>query len=87
VTNVTDLARHETLAVAQPTPLDPEIKSRAIPFFNRRVAQAFDLPGISRTVGAPSFAFFAKGGNRKCPHKRVGAKPEHRDAPISHKCM
>ena len=27
-----------------------------------RVAQAFDLAGISNTVGAPSFAFLAKGG-------------------------
>lgn len=26
---------------------------------------AFDLAGISNTVGAPSFAFFAKGGNRR----------------------
>jgi hypothetical protein len=29
----------------------------------RRVAQAFDLAGITNTVGAPSFAQFAKGGN------------------------
>jgi hypothetical protein len=28
------------------------------------VAQAFDLAGITNTVGAPSFAFFAKGGRR-----------------------
>jgi len=30
------------------------------------VAQAFDLAGISNTVGGPSFAFFAKGGIREC---------------------
>jgi hypothetical protein len=31
-------------------------------FLRRRVAQAFDLAGITNTAGAPSFAFFAKGG-------------------------
>jgi len=33
-----------------------------------RAAEAFDLAGTSNTGGAPSFAHFAKGGNRKCPH-------------------
>jgi hypothetical protein len=28
----------------------------------RRVAQAFDLAGITNIVGAPFFAFFAKAG-------------------------
>ena len=32
----------------------------------RRVAQAFDFAGITNRMGAPSFAFFAKGGTRKC---------------------
>jgi hypothetical protein len=32
-----------------------------------RAAQAFDLAGITNTVGAPSFAQFAKGGN----HQRI----------------
>jgi hypothetical protein len=31
-----------------------------------RAAQGFDLAGINITVGAPSFAFFAKGGSWKC---------------------
>jgi len=31
-----------------------------------RVAQAFDLAGITNTVGAPSFAQFAKGGRFNC---------------------
>jgi hypothetical protein len=31
-----------------------------------RVAQAFDFAGITNRMGAPSFAFFAKGGTRKC---------------------
>ena len=31
-----------------------------------RVARAFDVAGISNEMGAPSFAFCAKGGNRKC---------------------
>src|ERR1035437_1289230 len=31
---------------------------------DRRGAQAFDLAGITNTVGAPSFAHFAKGGSR-----------------------
>jgi hypothetical protein len=31
----------------------------------RRVAQAFDFAGITNKMGAPSFAFFAKGGPRK----------------------
>jgi hypothetical protein len=30
-----------------------------------RVAEAFDLAGIENTVGAPSFALFAKGGYHK----------------------
>jgi hypothetical protein len=30
-----------------------------------RVAQAFDLVGITSKVGAPSFGFFAKGGNHE----------------------
>jgi hypothetical protein len=30
------------------------------------VAHAFDLAGITKTAGAPSFAYFAKGGSRKC---------------------
>src|SRR5579862_1046700 len=34
----------------------------------RRMAQALDLAGITNTGGAPSFAFFAKGGSRKCRH-------------------
>jgi len=29
------------------------------------VAQAFDLAGITNTVGAPSFAFLAKGGHQE----------------------
>ena len=33
------------------------------------MAQAFDLPVISKKMGAPSFAFFAKGGSRKCRRK------------------
>jgi hypothetical protein len=36
-----------------------------------RVAQAFDLAGISNTMGAPSFAVFAKGGSRECLCKWV----------------
>jgi hypothetical protein len=35
------------------------------------VAQAFDLAGITNTVGAPSFASFAKGGSWEC-RRRVG---------------
>jgi hypothetical protein len=31
-----------------------------------RVAQAFDFAGITNRMGAPFFAFFAKGGTRKC---------------------
>ena len=31
-----------------------------------RVAQVFDFAGITNGVGAPSFAFFVKGGTRKC---------------------
>jgi hypothetical protein len=31
----------------------------------RRVAQAFDLASITNIVGAPFFAFFAKGGSRE----------------------
>jgi len=34
---------------------------------SRRVAQAFDLAGITNTGGAPSFAFLAKGGY----HERI----------------
>jgi hypothetical protein len=30
--------------------------------FHHERAQALDLAGISNTVGAPSFAYFAKGG-------------------------
>jgi len=30
------------------------------------LAQAFDFAGITDRMGAPSFAFFAKGGTRKC---------------------
>jgi hypothetical protein len=37
----------------------------------RRVAQAFDLAGITNIVGAPFFAFVAKGGSRKC-RRQVG---------------
>jgi hypothetical protein len=33
---------------------------------NGRVAQVFDLAGITNTAGAPSFAHFAKGGSRRC---------------------
>ena len=36
-----------------------------------RVAQAFDLVGISNAAGAPSFAHFAKGGSRECLRDRV----------------
>jgi hypothetical protein len=36
----------------------------------RRVAQAFDLGGITNTVGAPFFAHSAKGGSRECPARR-----------------
>jgi hypothetical protein len=35
---------------------------------NRRVAQPFDPAGITNTVGATSFAHFAKGGY----HERIG---------------
>jgi hypothetical protein len=31
----------------------------------------FDLLLGRKTFGAPSFAFFAKGGSRKCRHERV----------------
>ena len=31
-----------------------------------RVAQAFDFAGITNRMGAPSFAFFAKGGRWEC---------------------
>ena len=31
-----------------------------------RVAQAFDLAGITNTAGPSSFALLAKGGSRKC---------------------
>jgi hypothetical protein len=34
-----------------------------------RVAQAFDLAGITKAAGAPSFAHFAKGGSRKRLHQ------------------
>ena len=34
--------------------------------FRGRVAQAFDLAGAKNIVGAPSFAYFAKGGNLAC---------------------
>src|ERR1035437_9338392 len=37
---------------------------------DRRVAQAFDLAGITNTVGAQSFAHFAKGGSRDCLLRR-----------------
>ena len=30
------------------------------------MAWAFDLVGVTDTEGFPSFAFFAKGGNRQC---------------------
>jgi len=33
---------------------------------NAGVAQAFDFAGITNKMGVPSFAFFAKGGTRKC---------------------
>ena len=33
------------------------------------MAQAFDLAGITKAAGAPSFAFLAKGGSRKCPRQ------------------
>jgi hypothetical protein len=32
----------------------------------RRVAQASDFAGVIKKVGAPSFAFFAKGGYDEC---------------------
>ena len=35
-----------------------------------RLAQAFDLGGITNTVGAPFFAHSAKGGSRECPARR-----------------
>ena len=35
------------------------------------MAQAFDLFGIATALGAPSFAFFAKGGSRGCWRKFV----------------
>jgi hypothetical protein len=38
-----------------------------------RVAQAFDFAGITNRMGAPSFAFFAKGGTRKCLHLWVNS--------------
>jgi len=30
------------------------------------------MPGTTKTVGAPSFAFFAKGGNRTAGGRRLG---------------
>ena len=36
-----------------------------------RMVQAFYLASITNTRGAPLFAYFAKGGNRRCPHKWV----------------
>ena len=39
-----------------------------------RVAQALDLAGTSNTVGAPFFAFFAKGGNHERIDNRVCAE-------------
>jgi hypothetical protein len=44
-----------------------------------RVAQAFDLAGMSGTAGAPSFAFFAKGGSRKCLLDWVGQAARSRN--------
>jgi len=32
---------------------------------------AFELAGISNTVGCPVLAFFAKGGSRECPRNFV----------------
>jgi hypothetical protein len=37
----------------------------------RRVPRAFDLARITNKVGAPSFAYFAKGGSRECLRKFV----------------
>jgi hypothetical protein len=45
--------------------LDTGCQRRAV---GRRVAQALDLAGITHTVGAPSFAQFAKGGSRVEPY-------------------
>ncbi|HEX3738879.1 MAG TPA: hypothetical protein VHV29_04060 [Terriglobales bacterium] len=42
----------------------------------RRVARAFDLAGITNTVGATSLGFLAKGGNRKC-QRQVGLITVH----------
>jgi hypothetical protein len=36
--------------------------------------QVFDLARISNKVGAPSFAFFAKGGRRECWRKWVSRR-------------
>jgi hypothetical protein len=58
-----------------------------------RVAQVFDLEGITDTAGAPSFAFCAKGGSRECLRRRgliappqqpqqINKRRQHRHPPL-----
>ena len=53
-----------------------------------RVAQALDLAGTSNTVGAPFFAFFAKGGNheridnRVCAERTIRLRRQRRYPPL-----
>ncbi len=54
---------------------------------SRPVAQAFDLAGITNTVGALSFALLAKGGNRNACAKDgqvTPATPETKSPPRRH---
>jgi hypothetical protein len=55
------------------------------------VAQAFDLAHISNTVGALSFAHFAKGGSREClrkwfDHTARGTTPNGTGSIATHPC-